>query len=137
MVGLTIISLIRKIKNAVWRFKPIPQEIKEAIEPIISLTEQNDIREAEREIAKLVLDICSKVENKVLDPHLADTYFVHLDLSIHDSFGDDVLRQEVSRMLLEGYSFHVYGTKSGPNMDLIRKLANEVLQERNNRKKES
>ncbi len=99
------------------------------VETIIRLLKENEIEKAEREIAKIALDYCSKVESKTMGHREVSGYFLDLDQAIDRSSASNILREEVRYLILQGILFGEYGTKFGPDLDLIKKLANEILAE--------
>lgn len=98
-----------------------------AITPVIQLLKQNEVAKAEKEIAKIALNCCAKVENKKMVPGTVSRLFLNLMLAIEEKFPHAIIRQDTRYIIYQGVLYSEYGTKYGPDIDLIKRLANEIL----------
>jgi len=103
-------------------------EKRQAVAPMLDLLEQGQIKAAEEYMARFVLKICSEIENGILDPKQGDAYISYLYITLHDEFSSISFSQNVHDMFGEGMCLHQYGSKHPPNINLIKRLANELLE---------
>jgi hypothetical protein len=121
-------GLIEKFINSVKHlFIQWPHEVEKTMAPVNRLLKQKAYYEAGKEIAKISLDICSKIENKDINPREADVYFTYL-LGITD-LAKTPLSRQVKQLILEGNALRDFGTKFGADLNRIKRLANTILRE--------
>ncbi|MCS6860042.1 MAG: hypothetical protein NZT92_06965 [Abditibacteriales bacterium] len=96
-------------------------------EEIIRLLTEGNVREAERYVARMVLELSEGVASGTVIPLAADAYVSRLWIRIGEQFPHVKLDENVEQLMIEGMSFHDYGTKFGPDFGLIRAYAKQVL----------
>jgi len=95
--------------------------------PIINLLEQGKTETTEKHVARFVLKVCSEIEKGAMNPSEGDAYVSYLEIAIGDEFPELKLRQNTYDLLLEGMCLHQYGSKHPPDIDLIKRIANQIL----------
>jgi hypothetical protein len=101
---------------------------KKRIEPIAELLRTAKLFEAKREIAKLALKVYEGIKNGALTPRQADDYFSLLDLYLDDNYPDLDLGEVVGDLLFEGISLHDLGESYSADLEIIRELAQEIIE---------
>lgn len=102
-------------------------QVVSVVRPIIGAIEQNHLKEAENKIAELCLDVCEKIENRIIAPKQGDAYFTLIDLYITDNYPKLELRKEIKDMLFEGMILHDYGKEYGTSLSTMKMLAKSIL----------
>ncbi len=122
-----MVSILRKLIRSIKGFFIIwPRDVKDVMSPAVHLLEKNKYNEAGREIAKISLDICAKIEGKIMNPRRADLYYTYL-LDVMD-LARTPLQREVKALILEGNALRHYGTKLGTDLNRMKSLANNILE---------
>ncbi len=105
------------------------EQIIRKIQPIANLFEKNEFRKGEKEIAKLTLDFCQQIEEKLVEPEEVDKYFTLLEIFLDSNFLKEKLNNETKELLIEGMMLHDWGKSYGGDMDCMKNLANKILRE--------
>jgi hypothetical protein len=113
-----------------FRKHGFPNEVVKIVEPIIQMIIQNQIAQAEKEIARLALEVCEGIERESLSPKRGNDYFTLLDLNLPENCPSISLRKETRDLLFEGMILHDYGKEYGADIMLMRRLAGKLLEER-------
>ncbi|MFH1062624.1 MAG: hypothetical protein V1747_07055 [Candidatus Omnitrophota bacterium] len=90
--------------------------IKCRISIIIDLIRENKIKEAEKGIATLALELIYEIEKNYLKAETADKYFTLLDIVIGDNFPEIEFSEEIKNIIIEGMTLHDLGSSFGPNL---------------------
>jgi len=123
-----VVNILRKLIRSIRGFFIIwPRDVKDVMAPAVRLLEKNKYAEAGREIAKISLDVCAKIEGRIMNPRRADLYYTYL-LDVVD-LSKIPLQREVKALILEGNALHHYGSKFGADLNRMKDLANNILRE--------
>lgn len=122
------------LKNIINSIKKLhfgwSRAVKETMLPVANLLKQHEFEKAEKEIAKITLDICSKLENKIMEPRVADEYFTYLLSELN--IGNLPLRKEIKELILEGCVLYDQGKWFGADLNRMKDVANKILKKNNN-----
>lgn len=104
-------------------------DVIKKVKGIANKISDNKQFEAEKEIAKLAIDICDLIEKKGIQLKKADDYFTVINIYVGDNLPKFKFNKDISDLIFEGMLLHDYGTKHGADLSLMRRLANKKLEE--------
>ena len=103
------------------------QQVADLIGPIYKLLERGAYAAAEAAIAGLALWVLDCVEGQRIRPELADEAFTLLVVHLGDHGRLPPLGAETEELLLEGQHLHHWRESVGADLDLMRRLAAQIL----------
>jgi hypothetical protein len=101
------------------------------VEPIAAKIEEDKIDDAKEMLARLTLWLLARVEEEDLEPWKARNAFFLLNVYLIDNYPGEIIGEEAHELIYEGTLLHEYGQEMGPDIELMRNLANRLLGDNN------
>lgn len=96
------------------------------IDDITCLLAEGKRSEAEKLVARMVSELSEGMESGAVIPQVAGSWATALFIRLTEHQGEE-LSAEAYDLVLEAQAFHDYGTKFGPDIQLIQARAKQVL----------
>lgn len=109
--------------------KEATRDVYIVVEPIALKIEEDQIEDARHMLGRLTLWFLDQIKIGKLEARKARSAYLLLFIYLTDNYIGDVLGEDAQELIYEGTLLHEYGTELGPDIDLMRKIANQLKSE--------